>query len=375
VEIDAHGTGRIGDEITGIAVAVVDGDLPVVLTSGQAPGVHVSALYDGSAVFSLDGIVANIAVVDADGHPFAIAVDEYRARAWDLDQAWQIRSRVTLTANAKPYGDAVVCTYPGLREYGAAVAAGRLGSRPVAVTASYDRAVHVWDVRDGQTVAVLAGHSATVRTVAASFGASGGAVVTGDDDGVLRIFDLEPIAGHSMEVRSLAWGQVDGQILLFSAGVDGRVWIWDPGSGEPVGTFAGPERIYALALGVAESEPFAAMGGPRAQLRIGRLPSGAARWELEPRPPGTAAEDSFWELALTVRFARASGLSLPVGHRRRCHGGDQVRISTAALLLGCPGAGVPRHVDEGGSHSPAGARGLFTVAPSGGHRTLRRSAS
>jgi WD40 repeat protein len=96
--------------------------------------------------------------------------------------------------------------------------------------------IRVWDVATGQRIALLRGHTKTIRDI--SFSADGQLLASGSEDGTIRIWDiqsqqqLQAFAGkdaaekeHLHSVWSVEFSE-DGKYLL-TAGSNNEAWIWD----------------------------------------------------------------------------------------------------------------------------------------------------
>ena len=188
---------------------------------------------------------------------------------------------------------------PGLRGHTGpvvAVAFGSAGAGTLLATASQDGTVQVWDATTGEpvstpvavpalavtfthvagryvVVAAGPGHVSawdpptrrpvgrswggpldSVRTVA--FGEVAGAVVvaTGGGDGTVQLWDAggprARLVGHEGPVASAVFGTVDGAPVLATGAGDGTARVWDPTTGEPVGVLTGHGgAVHAMALG------------------------------------------------------------------------------------------------------------------------------
>ncbi|BBH70363.1 hypothetical protein ACTI_70480 [Actinoplanes sp. OR16] len=105
------------------------------------------------------------------------------------------------------------------------------GGRPVIVSgAGSDGRLRLWDLTDGeQLTEPLAGHDGELTAVAATVHEGRLLVVTGGEDGTLRIWDQAGrlLVGHTGRITSVA---VDG-IQVVSASEDGTVRVWDLISG------------------------------------------------------------------------------------------------------------------------------------------------
>ena len=104
---------------------------------------------------------------------------------------------------------------------------------------SCDKTVRIWDVKSGEGVRTLEGHSRAVYSVC---GLEGGLLASGSDDKTVRIWDVKSgegvrtLEGHQDYVRSVC-GLEGG--LLASGSDDKTVRIWDVKSGEGVRTLEG----------------------------------------------------------------------------------------------------------------------------------------
>lgn len=127
-----------------------------------------------------------------------------------------------------------------------AVATGRLASRPVVVSGGDDGQVRIWDLESGAQVgSPLAADPYCVASVAVAELAGRPVIVSGGETGVIRRWDLadgrlvgSDIRAHyavvrTLAVRDLAIGVSDGDPVIVSAGFeDGAVRVWGLESGE-----------------------------------------------------------------------------------------------------------------------------------------------
>ena len=100
-------------------------------------------------------------------------------------------------------------------------------------TASHDRTARIWDVRSGQPLLVLSGHS---RYIAASaFSPDGTRIATASHDHTAKLWKWpsgEPVAtliGHEHVIHGVAFSS-DG-MRIATASSDGTVRVWDGQSG------------------------------------------------------------------------------------------------------------------------------------------------
>ena len=126
----------------------------------------------------------------------------------------------------------------------------------------------------GPMLRILTGHDSKVNAVAAS--ADGRRAVSGDDDGTVRVWDLDSgerlhtLTGHSRRVNAVAVS-ADGRRVV--SGGDGTVRVWDLGFGAPVHTLTGHDEVLAVA--VSADGRRAVSGGYDGTMRVWDLDSGA----------------------------------------------------------------------------------------------------
>lgn len=145
------------------------------------------------------------------------------------------------------------------------------GRGPLVVSGSADESVRVWDPGTGTPAAQpLTGFTGGVDTVAfgtaAGDGETGGgrlllAVSSGGN--TVRVWDpftgapvTKPLAGHTVRVRSLAFGRASGgRLLLASGGDDRTVQVWEPLTGALAGQALTGHTgwVDSVAFGVAPS--------------------------------------------------------------------------------------------------------------------------
>jgi WD40 repeat protein len=102
------------------------------------------------------------------------------------------------------------------------------------VTGGNDGVVRLWDPATGQGRRILRGHGRRIQTL--SFSADGSMLAAGGNDGVIRLWDsvtgrhLRELRGQSDRLVSAVFSP--GGTLLATAGSDGDMYLWNAATGE-----------------------------------------------------------------------------------------------------------------------------------------------
>lgn len=112
------------------------------------------------------------------------------------------------------------------------------------VSAGNDGTIRVWDVRTGQCLRVLEGHTGPVRSLTVN--PSGSLLLSGSDDCTIRLWNLRSglalntFDAHTDSVRKLTW-HPDGN-LFASGGGDRTLRLWEQTTGKLLRVFDGNEN-------------------------------------------------------------------------------------------------------------------------------------
>lgn len=144
--------------------------------------------------------------------------------------------------------------------------------RPILLSAGVDRGVRKWEVIDLVTRAdwgtpfpaepsgPALPQITAVRGLAVFPAGDGPAVAMGGMDGMIRLLDAggETVLArpaHDGPVLALSTVDVDGSVLLASAGQDGLIRLWEPYSGKPVYDWETDASVWGLAAGRLGDRP------------------------------------------------------------------------------------------------------------------------
>ncbi|MDQ1019809.1 AAA family ATPase [Streptomyces afghaniensis] len=226
-------------------------------------------------------------------------------RAWKPVAAsgWQVSANMqgALVGHTAPV-DGVACTV--------------LNGRPVAVTASRDDTVRIWDLTTGRPLGEpLSGHTDSVHAVVCTELDGRPVTVTGSKDKTVRIWDLttgrpvgEPLRGHTDSVEELACTELDGRPVAVTGSEDRTVRIWDLTTGRPVGEpLAVKGHPTSLACAVVRGRPIVV---------VSAIGEGLFIWDLvsQRKLPRLSGDRALWLLA--VGCTRLDDRPVAVGHAR-----------------------------------------------------------
>ncbi|MDZ7712286.1 MAG: c-type cytochrome [Rhodovibrio sp.] len=132
----------------------------------------------------------------------------------------------------------------------------------LALTASFDYTLKLWDLERQTVLQTLRGHNGAVTTVA--FLPDSRHALSGGDDGTLRLWDaaygqeLHSFDAHHGKVSDVALAP--GRGLAASAGWDGRVRLWDLEARKPLRTLDGDAGMVNAVAFTADGRHVVAVG-------------------------------------------------------------------------------------------------------------------
>jgi WD40 repeat protein len=118
------------------------------------------------------------------------------------------------------------------------------------VTASGDETARVWDAASGEELAVLAGHTGSVRH--AAWSPDGTRIVTASGDETARVWDatsgeeLAVLTGHTDWVGHAAWSPDGTRVVTLSSTSDRTARVWDAETGAELLTLGYRDSIHQV---------------------------------------------------------------------------------------------------------------------------------
>jgi len=228
-----------------VRAAAVAPDGQRVISASSDKTLKVWETGSGRELWTLKGHIGLVACVaiSRDGRLAVSASWDDTLKVWDLATGREVR---TLRCHPNE-GDVTTRWSSSWLVSGAAISAdGR-----VAVSASSDRTLRVWDLVTGRELRALIGHSSSVNAVTVT--PDGQRVVSASEDQTLKVWDLESgrvlrtLAGHTDAVWAVAVAP-DGQRVVSASG-DQTLRVWDLESGCVLRTLTGhSDSVLAVAV-------------------------------------------------------------------------------------------------------------------------------
>ena len=225
----------------------------VVLTEADATStIWLNADLQGAKLDCTDFRQADLRAADLAGCQGAPKLDEARTQGLTARNAvgWPTETRALTTPQLRH-----LVLAPETAHTGAANALAFSPDGHQIVSGGQDGMLRLWDAASGQPVRVKEGNQGSVQSVA--FTSDGHQIASGGSDGTLRLWDaasgqaVRVLAGHELGVNSMAFSPDGRQIA--SGGDDGTLRLWDAASGQPV-------RVTAAHKGSVRSLTFSPDG-------------------------------------------------------------------------------------------------------------------
>ena len=164
------------------------------------------------------------------------------------------------------------------------VAVGELKGRPVVISGGDDGTVRVWDLTTGAPIGDrFTGHTWSVTAVTVGRLKGSPVVISTGLDRTVRVWDLakgtpigDPFTGHGRPVTAVAVGELEGRPVVISGSDDRTVRVWDLAKGTPIGKpFTGhTDQVTAVAVGELEGRPVVISGSDDRTVRVWDLTKG-----------------------------------------------------------------------------------------------------
>ncbi|WP_125802018.1 hypothetical protein [Actinoplanes sp. ATCC 53533] len=266
---------RSSGGVTHSAAGELDGRAVVALVAGARGTEATLSVWDPAA----DALVCEVSLeqfID-DLRPEAVACTEIDGRT-----AVAVVIGRTVHSWDAATGESLGRPYPGVGKSILAMAAGRVGDRPVLAVGGKDRLVHVFDPATGTAVVPpLAGHSDIVTAVAVGTADGRPVVVSGSWDNTVRVWDAVtgasaggPWSGHGDTIRAVRVTEWNGEPVVLSHASSGppRMWRLRASAGRSGHTAA----VGTVAAGRWEGRPVFASGSDDRTVRLWDAATGRA---------------------------------------------------------------------------------------------------
>ena len=194
----------------------------LVIAGGQDGSVTFWEVEEGQLVQSVtahEGPVFAVALAPAEAGPLlATAGEDGVIRLWNPDTG---RALGMLTGHHMPIRALAFCA---------------TDDRPILVSGGDDGRVRIWDTALRYQVSEFGGMG-WIYSAAIWHSGRQSLVATGSAFGTVRLWDLRTNAfltgfdGHQGAVGAVAFGELDGRLVLATGGDDGAIRLWDPRSG------------------------------------------------------------------------------------------------------------------------------------------------
>jgi WD40 repeat protein/predicted Ser/Thr protein kinase len=121
----------------------------------------------------------------------------------------------------------------------------------VIASGSWDNSIKLWQVQTGRKLRTLSGHASSVNSVA--FSPDGQVIASGGSDNSIKLWqvqtgrELRTLSGHASSVYSVAFSP-DGQVIA-SGGSDNSIKLWQVQTGRELRTLSGhASSVYSVAF-------------------------------------------------------------------------------------------------------------------------------